>query len=75
MIKINLQKAKAIAHDKRRAARSEEFKPWDVKATIPAEANAAEAERQKIRDKYAALQAEMDAAKSVEELAQLMPKE
>ena len=73
-IVIDLNKAKEIAHDKRRAARAEEFKPWDVKATIPAEQAAAEAERQKIREKYAALQDQMDAAKSVEELAQLMPK-
>lgn len=74
MIKINIAKAKDIAHEKRRAARSEEFKPWDVKATIPSEQSIAEAERQKIRDKYAALQDQMNAAKSVEELAQLIPK-
>jgi hypothetical protein len=75
MIKINLDKAKDIAHDKRRAARAEEFKPWDVKATIPAEANVAEAERQKIRDKYAALQAEINAATTVEELKALLPQD
>jgi len=74
MIKINIEKAKDIAHEKRRAARSEEFKPWDLKATIPSEQSIAEAERQKIRDKYAALQDQMNAAKSVEELAQLIPK-
>ena len=75
MITININKAKAIAHDKRRAARAEEFKPWDVKATIPAEQVAAEAERQKIRDKYATLQEQMDAAQTVEELLAVMPKE
>jgi len=74
MIKINIQKAKEIAHEKRRSARSEEFKPWDLKATIPSEQSIAEAERQKIRDKYAALQDQIDAAKSVSELAQLTPK-
>lgn len=74
MIKINIQKAKDIAHEKRRSARSEEFKPWDLKATIPSEQSTAESERQKIRDKYSALQDQMNAAKSVEELAQLIPK-
>ena len=29
MITINIDKAKTIAHDKRRAAREEEFKPYD----------------------------------------------
>jgi hypothetical protein len=75
MIKINLDNAKAIAHDKRRAARAEEFKPLDVKATIPAEAAAAEAARQAIREKYAAMQTQMDAAQTVDELKALLPKE
>ena len=74
MIKINLDKAREIAHDKRRAARAEEFKPWDVKATIPSEQVAAEAERQKIRDKYAAMQDQIDAAQTAEELLAVMPK-
>ena len=75
MIVINLDKAKAIAHDKRRAARSAEFAPLDIKATIPSEAQAAEAARQAIRDKYAEMQAQMDAAQTVEELKALLPKE
>jgi len=64
-ITINLEKAKSIAHDKRRAARSEEFKPLDIKATIPSEAIAAEAGRQVIRDKYAVVQVDIDAAGDV----------
>jgi Spy/CpxP family protein refolding chaperone len=72
MIKINLNKAKDIAHDKRRAARSAEFAPLDVKATIPAEAEAAEAARQAIREKYATLQAQMDAAETADELKELV---
>ena len=72
-IVIDINKAKAIAHDIRRAARAEELKPLDVKATIPSEQVAAEAERQKIRDKYAVMQQQMDAAKSVEELKVLLP--
>ena len=70
---IDINKAKAIAHDARRAARAAEFAPLDVKATIPSEATAAEAARQAIRDKYAALQAQMDAAQTPEQLKALMP--
>lgn len=73
MIAINIDKAKAIAHDKRRAARSAEFEPLDIKATIPSEAVAAEAARQLIRDKYAAMQLAMNNASSVEELKSLLP--
>ena len=62
MISINIDKAKTIAHDKRRAARAAEFAPLDVKATIPSEAAAAEAARQAVRDKYAAVQSSIDAA-------------
>lgn len=68
MITINLDKAKAIVHDKRRAARAAEFAPLDIKATIPAEAAAAEAARQAIREKYATMQTQIDAASGVDEL-------
>lgn len=73
MITINIDKAKAIAHDVRRAARAEEFKPLDVKATIPSEAAAAEAERQAVREKYAEMQAAIDAAVAVDEIKAAMP--
>jgi hypothetical protein len=73
MIVINIDKAKQIAHEKRRAARSEEFAPLDIKATIPSEAAAAEAARQIIRNKYAAMQTQMDAASTTDELKALMP--
>jgi hypothetical protein len=68
MISINIDKAKAIAHDARRTARSAEFAPLDVKATIPSEAAAAEAARQAVREKYAAVQSQIDAAPGVAEL-------
>jgi hypothetical protein len=68
MITINIDKAKNIAHDKRRAARSAEFVPLDIKATIPSEAAAAEAARQAVRDKYATIQTDINAASSVQEL-------
>ncbi len=73
MITIDMTKAKAIAHDKRRQARAEEFAPLDIKATIPAEAEAAEAARQVVRDKYATMQEQMDAATTPEELKELLP--
>ena len=68
MITINIDKAKTIAHDKRRQARSAEFAPLDIKATIPSEAVAAEAERALIRTKYAEMQAEIDAATTINAL-------
>ena len=68
MITINLDKAKAIAHDKRRQARSAEFAPLDIKATIPSEAVAAEAARALVRTKYATMQAEIDAATTINAL-------
>ena len=76
MITINLDKAKSIAHDRRRTARAEEFKPHDdvIMKQIPGkDAQAAEAARQVIRDKYAALQAAMDATTTVDELKELLP--
>ena len=73
MITINIDKAKTIAHDIRRAARSAEFAPLDIKATIPSEATAAEAARQVIRDKYAAMQASIDAATTTNEIKAAMP--
>jgi hypothetical protein len=75
MIKIDMTKAKAIAHEARRAARAAEFEPFDnaIAKQIPGQVNGAEAERQKIRDKYAALQAQMDASQTPDELKALMP--
>ena len=73
MIIINVTKAKAIAHDKRRQARSAEFAPLDIKATIPSEAVAAEAARAVIRTKYAEMQAEIDAATTTEQIKAAMP--
>jgi hypothetical protein len=68
MIRVNLDKAKSIGHDIRRSERSKEFAPLDVKATIPSEAEAAEAARQAIREKYATIQNEIDAAQSPDEI-------
>ncbi len=68
MITINIDKAKTIAHDMRRAARAEEFAPLDIKATIPSEAEAAEAARQAVREKYAVIQQSIESAATPEEI-------
>ena len=73
MITINVTKAKNIAHDARRTARSAEFAPLDIKATIPSEAVAAEAARALIRTKYAEMQAEINAATTTEQIKAVMP--
>jgi hypothetical protein len=74
-MQINLDKAKAVAHERRRAARDQEFSPLDREVTIPSKANEAEAKRQAVRDKYAEMQDQIDAATNVQELAGLVPKE
>jgi len=73
VITINIDKAKSIAHDKRREARTLEFAPLDIKATIPSEATVAEEARQAVRDKYAAMQAAIDAASTTDEIKAVMP--
>ena len=73
MINIDMNKAKIIAHDARRAARNAAFAPLDIKATIPDEATAAEAARATIRTNDAALQVSMDAASDADALKALMP--
>jgi len=72
MIIVNLNKAKGIAHDVRRAKRTEEFAPLDIKATIPSEAAAAEEARAAIRTKYAVLQTNIDAAADVDALKSIV---
>ena len=70
-IVININKAKNIAHDMLRAARAEEFKPHDevIMKQIPGnDYTQAEAARQAIRDKYAVVQANIDAASTPEEI-------
>jgi hypothetical protein len=76
MITINLTKAKEIAHEKRRAARAEEFKPHDevIMKQIPGnDMTEAETARQAIREKYEELQTQMNEAQTVEELKELLP--
>jgi hypothetical protein len=73
MITINITKAKTIAHDARRTARSAEFAPLDIKATIPSEATAAETARAAVRAKYASMQTAIDAATTPDEIKAAMP--
>lgn len=68
MIAVNIDKAKQIAHEMRRDKRAQEFAPLDVKATIPSEAVEAESARQVIREKYAVIQQNIDAAESPEQI-------
>ena len=75
MITVNLNKARDITHAIRRDARAEEFKPLDeiIAKQIPgADAQAAEAARQAIRDKYTAIQADIDSAPGVNELKMIV---
>lgn len=75
MIVINIDKAKAVAHNMRRAARAEEFRPYDdaIAKQIPGQAEGAEAARQAIREKYAAMQTAIDAASTIDEIKAAMP--
>jgi len=64
-IEHDLGKCKEIGHDKRRVQRAEAFAPFDeiIAKQIPgADAVAAEAARQEIRDKYSDVQDAIDAA-------------
>jgi hypothetical protein len=68
MIVINIDKAKAIGHDMRRAARAEEFTPYDniIMKQIPGNSlTEAEAARQAIRDKYEIMQEAIDSSNNV----------
>ena len=75
MITVNVAKAKAIAHNLRRATRAEEFKPYDeaIAKQIPGQSEAAEAARVEIRAKYANMQTAIDTALTVDEIKAVMP--
>jgi hypothetical protein len=70
MIVINLNKAKAIGHEMRRAARAAEFAPFDdaIAKQIPGQMDGAEAARQAIREKYVAVQIAIDAAATPDDI-------
>ena len=75
MIVINIEKAKGIAHEIRRAKRAEEFAPYDevIMKQIPdADTTEAEASRQAIRNKYATIQTNINSIADVESLTTLV---
>lgn len=69
-LRTNMEKAKQIAHEIRRELRDEEFKPYDdaIAKQIPGKMEIAEAERKKIREKYAAIQVKIDEAANEQDL-------
>ena len=74
-IRVDMDKAKPIAHDIRRRMRELEFAPHDeiISKRIPGiSEQQAEAARQAIRDKYAVVQEDIDAAETAEELKQIL---
>lgn len=72
MIKVNIDKAKAISHSIRREVRAIEFAPLDAEINInianPEKVAGIESQRQVIRDKYAVVQEEINSASTVEQL-------
>lgn len=72
MIQVDILKAKEIAHEKRRAARALELAPLDIQTTIPAMAEQAEAKRAEIRNKYAAIQSQINEVNSVDALKDII---
>ena len=71
MIRINVEKARTIAHDMRRQLRAAEFAPHDeiIAKRIPGTAEAAAEEaRAAIRAKYASMQDDIDAAATPDEI-------
>ena len=76
MITINITKAKEVAHQKRRDARSKEFAPHDevIAKQIPGQSQQAEQSRQAIREKYIVIQQDIDASKNIDALKQVLEK-
>ena len=70
-VEHDLDQCRAIGHDKRRAARTEAFAPFDeiIAKQIPgADALAAEAARAEIRDKYALIQDAINVSETPNEI-------
>ena len=71
VVHINMEKAKSIGHEHRRRAREKEFAPHDavIMKQIPGnDFQAAEAARQAIREKYATIQSQIDAATTTDDI-------
>jgi hypothetical protein len=74
MIKVDINKAKEIVHTKRRYVRANLLKQLDIEATVPLLAKQAEVQRQVIRDKFAAIQTEIDNAETSDQLKGIITK-
>lgn len=75
MVIVDLAKAKNIAHDIRRQKRSAEFEPLDsvLAKQIPGtDVQQVETARQQIREHYAQVQLNIDAAENIEQLTQVV---
>ena len=75
MITINLDKAKEIGHNIRRANRAKEFEPLDeiIAKQIPGnDISQIELQRQTIRDKYALIQTQIDAASNADDIKSVL---
>lgn len=76
VIVVNIDKAKTVGHEIRRAAREKELAPYDavIAKQIPGQSvQDAEAARQNIRAKYAEIQQQIDASTTVDEIKAAMP--
>ena len=70
-IGINLDKAKAIAHDLRRQQRAAEFAPLDMAIAIRVsgmDTDVIEEQREAVREKYALIQEVIESAETPEEV-------
>lgn len=67
-------KAKAVAHEIRRAKREQEFAPHDevIAKRVPGAEMQAEAARQQIREKYEGVQQRLDLAQTPDELRAIL---
>lgn len=73
-VRIDMVKAKVRAHEWRRQKRAEEMAPYDslIACQIPGQAEAAEVERKKLREKYRVLQDQVDLCETPEQLKPIM---
>jgi hypothetical protein len=74
-VEVDIEEAKAIGHDIRRAKRAEEFGPYDevIAKQIPGkDAVEAETNRQLIRDKYADIQDNIDEATTPNQIKEVL---
>ena len=76
IVQVDLEKYRAIAHNIRREARAVEFAPHDeiIMKQIPGvDYQKVEAFRQTIREKYAIMQLQIDAAETVDQIKSILP--